>query len=93
MEERVKELVGDQEDINTLYEMVREALGDTVHLKDELAAERDQRARSQQGLERLERQVNTMQALLRDAAALSTLVHQATPTPGTAESGSAPKSQ
>lgn len=32
-DDQYKEQAGDPEDINTLYEMVREALGDTVHLK------------------------------------------------------------
>jgi len=91
-EDRMKELVGDQEDIDTLYEMVREALGDTVHLKDELAADREQRARSQQSVERLERQVNTMEALLRDAASISALCGPSLPKE--ADGGCrAPKSQ
>lgn len=68
-EDRGKEVTGGhQEDVNTLYEMVREALGDTVHLRQQIAEVRQQRTKDQQGverLERLERQVNTLQALLR----------------------------
>merc|ERR1712217_390185 len=68
--ERYKEYVGDQEDINTLYEMVREALGDTVHLKDKMAEEHDLRDRelnsARQHIDRLERQMNTVQALVRE---------------------------
>ncbi|CAE7889352.1 unnamed protein product, partial [Symbiodinium sp. KB8] len=43
----VKEFVGDPDDVNTLYDMVREALGDTVHLRQLVSEERDQRSREQ----------------------------------------------
>jgi len=88
-EGRFKQVVGDEEDINTLYEMVREALGDTVYLKEQICEEGDHRARLQQQGDRVERQLNTMQAILRD--------HRVT-SPKLAErsercSGSPPKSQ
>jgi len=74
-EESYKELVGDQEDINTLYEMVREALGDTVGLRQEIGEERDDRRgelqAARQQLERLERQFNTLQALVQQATPLA----------------------
>lgn len=38
--DRYKEVVGDKEDINTLYEMVRETMGDQVRLSSELQHER-----------------------------------------------------
>merc|ERR1712187_1106354 len=85
MGERFKEYVGDQEDINTLYEMVREALGDTVHLKDKMAEEQELRDRelnaARNHLDRLKRQMNTVQALVRDAtpAGPSTSAAQAVP--------------
>jgi len=70
--ERTKELVGDQEDINTLYEMVREALGDTVYLREQLTQDREARSRelvaTRQQAARLEKQLNTTQALMREAA-------------------------
>lgn len=71
--ERTKEFVGDQEDINTLYEMVREALGDTVHLREQLSEDREARVRelvtTRQQTARLEKQLNTTQALMREACA------------------------
>jgi len=71
--ERTKEFVGDQEDINTLYEMVREALGDTVHLREQLSEDREARCRelvaTRQQTARLEKQLNTTQALMREACA------------------------
>jgi len=70
--ERTKEVVGDQEDINTLYEMVREALGDTVHLREQLSEDREARSRelvaTRQQAARLEKQLNTTQAIMREAA-------------------------
>ncbi|CAE8596750.1 unnamed protein product [Polarella glacialis] len=65
-----KELVGDAEDINTLYEMVREALGDTVNLRQQIADEHASRTRetstSRHQLDQMSRQLNTVQALLRE---------------------------
>merc|ERR1712060_903926 len=56
--------------INTLYEMVREALGDTVHLKDKMAEEQELRDRelnaARNHIDRLERQMNTVQAIVRE---------------------------
>jgi len=70
--ERTKELVGDQEDINTLYEMVREALGDTVHLREQLNEDREASSRelvaTRQQAARLEKQLNTTQVLMREAS-------------------------
>lgn len=45
--ETYKECVGDREDINTLYEMVQEALGESVRFENELRAERQERQREQ----------------------------------------------
>lgn len=39
----LRSIVGDFEDVNTLYEMVKEALGDTVRLSQELSEEREVR--------------------------------------------------
>eukprot|EP00931_Biecheleriopsis_adriatica_P088118 TRINITY_DN62497_c0_g1_i1.p1 TRINITY_DN62497_c0_g1~~TRINITY_DN62497_c0_g1_i1.p1 ORF type:complete len:633 (+),score=88.93 TRINITY_DN62497_c0_g1_i1:59-1900(+) len=68
--EEFKEMVGDPEDINTLYEMVREALGDTVNLRQQLEEEAVARGREtsscKQRLDQMTRQLNTLQALLRD---------------------------
>merc|ERR1712060_625583 len=50
--------VGDEDDINTLYEMVREAQGDSVYLRQGLEQEREQRAREQVRTDRLERLPN-----------------------------------
>merc|ERR1712176_770179 len=36
-EDRYKEFVGDREDIRTLYEMVREALGEQVHMQQQIS--------------------------------------------------------
>mmetsp|Transcript_2159 Transcript_2159/g.4982 ORF Transcript_2159/g.4982 Transcript_2159/m.4982 type:complete len:843 (-) Transcript_2159:241-2769(-) len=44
-EDRYKACVGDTDDINTLYDMVREALGDTVRLSQEIREERTVRER------------------------------------------------
>lgn len=69
----VKEFVGDPDDVNTLYDMVREALGDTVHLRQLVSEERDQRSREQsqsrQQIDAMAREINTIQALLREATA------------------------
>ncbi|CAK9025475.1 unnamed protein product [Durusdinium trenchii] len=63
----------DPEDLYTLYEMVREALGDTVHLRQLLAEEKSERihefSSNRQQMDMLSRELNTMQALLREAAA------------------------
>jgi len=53
-----------QQDVRTVYEMVCEALGDIVHLRQQLAAEKESRKQEQQGMER---QVRTIKALLHDA--------------------------
>lgn len=69
----MKEFVGDPDDVNTLYDMVREALGDTVHLRQLVSEERDQRSREQsqsrQQIDVMAREINTIQALLREATA------------------------
>lgn len=59
-----KEGTGETEDINTLYEMVREALGDTTQLRAQMHAERRLREADRHQAERLERQVRTVQAIM-----------------------------
>ena len=70
---RSDDLSGDPEDIYTLYEMAREALGDTVHLRQLVAEERSERIKemssSRQQVDMLSRQLNTVQALLKEASA------------------------
>jgi len=71
----LKEVVGDADDINTLYDMVREALGDSVNFQQQIAEEQRARTReamsSRQQVDQLAKQLNTVQALLREAALLS----------------------
>lgn len=72
---RAEELsaAGDPEDMYTLYEMAREALGDTVHLRQLVTEERSERIReitsSRHQMDMLSRELNTVQALLREATA------------------------
>jgi len=70
---RTDDFSGDPEDIYTLYEMAREALGDTVHLRQLVAEERSERIKemssSRQQVDMLSRQLNTVQALLKEASA------------------------
>merc|ERR1740121_1971676 len=51
------------QDVNTVYEMAREALGDIVHLRKQLVEEQESRKQEQQVMER---QVRTIKALLND---------------------------
>ncbi|CAJ1437071.1 unnamed protein product [Effrenium voratum] len=63
-------------------EMAREALGDTVHLRQALADEKAERARDRLQLDTISREINTMQALLREATAGSSLkANQPSPRP------------
>lgn len=72
---RAEELsaAGDPEDMYTLYEMAREALGDTVHLRQLVTEERSERIReitsNRHQMDMLSRELNTVQALLREATA------------------------
>lgn len=54
----------DQQDVTTVYEMAKEALGDVVGLRQQLAEEQDSRKRDQQ---QLERQVRTIKAVMHEA--------------------------
>lgn len=60
MGDRYKNVVGDQDDINTLYDMVREAMGDQVRLSSELADERALRGTISDDLDRLKLSVRQM---------------------------------
>jgi hypothetical protein len=81
------DLNGGHDDIETLYEMVREALGDTVHLRQEISDEQTSRTRDhsslRQQVDQLGKQLNTMQTLLREATVSKVPKgHQASPRQG-----------
>lgn len=58
---------GEHESMDTLYGMVREALGDTAQCNQRLTEECGRRERHEQHFESLVRQVSTLQALVREA--------------------------
>lgn len=69
--DRVKEFVGDRTDINSLYAIMKDSVGETVHLRQQINEEQQNRDRdiseAKRHLERLERQVITLQALVRES--------------------------
>lgn len=71
-EGETKEFVGDPEDIFTLYDMVREALSDSLHLQKEISDEREERLTAVtllvRRLERTEVRIGALQSLLRAIA-------------------------
>jgi len=77
--------VGDQEDLHTLYSMVREALGDTVHLRQQIGEERERRgqelAAARHQLKRLEKQQHKVQTLLQEAVAPGVSLKLSVPLP------------
>lgn len=70
MRERAKDPSGD--DIGTLYDMVQEALGNVVALRRRIDEERDERGKQVNSVkyqsDQMSKQLNVMQALLRDAS-------------------------
>jgi len=66
-EKEFKEVLGDSEDINALYEMVREALGDTVYLKQQLSEDQTVRSRDKQQLDQMSKELNMLRSLVKQA--------------------------
>lgn len=66
-EQEFKEVVGDPEDINSLYEMVREALGDTVYLKQQVSEDQTARSRDKQQLDQMSKELNLLRSLVKQA--------------------------
>jgi len=65
--EEYKEVVGDYEDINALYQMVQETLGDNVYLKQQMSEVHAARSRDKQQLEEMGTELYNLRALLRTA--------------------------